>query len=861
VTGVGRFHLMQSQRWGLAGIVVVVASALAVLALSPAGAPGAVTATLDFETGPPIGQAIENDYISSAFVFWRREDTGFRPYRRIAGVPTASGTVAADIGPDHCSEETTPSNCEFPIPGTLARLTSPAGSVTLYAGLFSAIGESVTATLTGYNSAGNPVATSTATIGVGITTPITVSSGVGDITSFGLVGGGPGAPGAPLGFDDLTIQFVDQPPECPTETPPLSPTERVVSSPAELNDVLRSDFTGRVIVPPDVSWEMKDCDGTLLRDMPIDSGVSLIGQRGDLGSRPLLYTNDKPQVNNQSIFVVTGNDVRVEGVHLRGHRPASKHTVRDNPFYLHAITVVENFDEQLGRRVVISDNEFDQWTGGGVNVIGSHDAQTPDQWQPGWARPDRSDAYLVRVVGNYMHHNAQDGGGYGVVVGCCAYTYVVGNVFETNRHAVAASGKAYSGYIARFNYVLEGGVKQDSYYNQHFDVHGTKNDGYGGYAGEYFLISDNTVRGEQKYGVIATRPVLMLRGRPGNPRDHRPGVVNGLYFNDNFLVHKNLDAAVALKWTSSWTENFGEEHKKFNFHAKGNHFNVDRTTEIASGDFDGDGRTDVFLANGTGWFYSRGGVAPWEFLDASGKRTRELGFADVDNDRITDVIYRRPNGKLIYLKRGASPAVSLPFSPLPVKDLRFGDFDGDGLTDIFYTRNRKWHIWYGATHSWSNVGSSVTPISEMLFGEFDEVPGTDIAAVRNNQWSYSRGATERWARLNGKRRDSFEDAVAADFDGNGRTDIAFGNGRKWRYSRDGRGPIVTLRDGNLFPVYPPLRQLLVGHFDGGTRATVLSWNMVPRGTPPVFRPDLRLVMWRGLGTSQAFGKRSSQNMR
>jgi hypothetical protein len=835
--------------------------AVAVLSLIPTGAPGA-TSTLDFETGPPIGQAIENDYISSHFVFWRREDPGFRPYRRTAGVPTSSGTVAADIGPDHCLEETTPSNCELPIPGTLARLTSPASSVTLYAGLFSALSDSVTVTLTGYDSADNPVATSTVPIGVGITTPVTVSSGAANITSFGLLAGGPAAPGAPLGFDDLTIQFAD---ECPTHTPPISPTEQVVSSPAELNDVLRSDFTGRVIVPGDVEWEMKDCDGTLLRRIPLHSGVELVGERGELGSRPLLYTKDKAQVDegprDDSLFRVVGNDVRIEGLHLRGHKPAADHTIKDDPFYLHAITVIEDADQQLGRRVVIADNEFDQWTGGGVNLIGTNVVPNPGHWDPGWAHLDRTDAYLVRVVGNYMHHNVVDGGGYGVVVGGGAYGYIAGNVFDYNRHAVAAGGEAYSGYIARFNYVLQGGIKQKNYYNQQFDVHGTANDGYGGYAGQYFLIADNTVRGEQKYG-ITTRPALMLRGRPGY-RDHRTGVAKGMYFNDNFLVHNNLDAAVALKWTSSWKENYGEDQKKFDFHAEGNRFNVDYTTEIAPGDFDGDGRTDVFLANGTGWFFSRGGVRPWEFLDASSRRIRELGFADVDNDRITDVIYQRPNGKLIYLKRGTSPPVSLPSSPLPVKDLRFGDFDGDGLTDIFYTRNREWHIWYGATHAWTYVGGSVTPISEMLFGEFDDVPGTDIAAVRNNQWSYSSGATEPWARLNSKRRDSFKDAVAADFDGNGKSDIAFGSSPKWRYSSDGRGPLVSLRDGTLLPVYPPLKQLLVGHFDGGTRATVVSWNMVPRvlaqGT--VFGPGLHLVIWGGLGTSQAFSKRSSQNMR
>ena len=497
--------------------MALVVLALAVLALAPTGAPGATTSTLDFETGPPIGQAIENDYISSAFVFWRRDDPGFRPYRRTAGVPTRSGTVAADIGPDHCFEETTPSNCELPIPGTLARITSPAGSVSLYAGMFSALNDSVTVTLTGYNSAGNPVATSTAAIGVGITTPITISSGAGDITSFGLVAGGPGAPGAPLGFDDLTIQFVDQPPECPTDTPPISPTERVVSSPAELNDVLRSDFTGRVIVPADVQWEMKDCDGTLLRDMPLDSGVSLIGQRGDLGSRPLLYTNDKPQYNNESLFVVTGNDVLVEGLHLRGHRPASKHTVRDNPFYLHAFTVVEDFDQQLGRRVVISDNEFDQWTGGGVNVIGSHRAQTPDDWQSGWARPDRSDAYLVRVVGNYMHHNAQDGGGYGVDRRLLRVRLRRGQ--RLRHQSPRRRGKRQR--LQRLHRPLQlrpagRGASRTAYYNQHFDVHGTKRRWLRRLCRR--VLRDRRQHGPRRADVRAhtTRPVLMLRGRPAS---------------------------------------------------------------------------------------------------------------------------------------------------------------------------------------------------------------------------------------------------------------------------------------------------------------------------------------------------------
>lgn len=838
------------------------------LSLPLASAPAAVTSIVDFETGPPIGQAINNEYASTASVFWQRTDPGFRPYRRTARGATHSGTVAADISPDHCypGEEDNAGACEFVTPGTLARLTTAASSVTLYAGLFAASNDSVSATLTAHNANGAQVASSTVPIGVGITTPITVRSRASDIVRFELVAAGPGKIGASLGFDDLSLEL----PDTPTVGPPsqtcrgsfsdrLSPLR--VSSAAELDAVLRSDFTGRVIVPKDVQWEMRDCDGNPARQIPLRSGIELIGERGALGSRPLLYTNDKAAGDDKtiSLFRVIGNDVRVEGLHLRGPKPASDHARKEFPFF-DAVTVIEDAERRLGRRVVIADNEFSQWTGGGVGLVGAYGDVAPKDWDPRWAHLERADASLVRIVGNYMHHNVMDGGGYGVVVGGGAYGEIVGNVFDFNRHAVAASGKIYSGYVARHNYVLQGGIKQGSYYNQHFDVHGTANDGYAGYAGEYFLIANNTIRGEQQYYVVKTRPAFLLRGRPGDARDHRAGV-NGAYFNENVAVHDDLDEAVSLKWTKS-DSGIGESHKKFNFHARGNRFDVDYSTEVASGDFDGDGRTDVFVANGTGWFFSRAGVRPWEFLHASNKRTHQLAFADIDNDHVTDVLYRDGSGNLGYLKSGRADLARLTRSPVAIKDLRFGDFDGDGLTDIFYTRDRRWNVWYGSTRAWKRVQTSRAPISELLFGEFDDVRGTDVASVQNDAWSYSSGATQRWARLNSKRTSSLAKAVAADFDGNGRTDIAFLDGRKWLYSRDGRSPLVVMRSSAIAPSKPLLIGTFVPASAGSRRAQVAKWVDVVR--PNVASPlaaGLRLIVWRGLGTGDAFTMLSQQNMR
>lgn len=707
----------------------------------------------------------------------------------------------------------------------------------------------------------NPVAGTDAAASLRLAVdPNAAPSGDTEITITGMPGAGAGS--APRSVTMLVRIIEDCVGAARVEIGERSETggsvpEYMATSAAELADVLRREVAVRVIIPRDAEWEMRDCDGTWLRWLPLNSGVELVGERGLLASRPLLYTNDKPtkEEGTLSLFHITGNDVLVEGLHLRGPWPAKDHKKHFTP-YTHGITVTEHAELELGRRVVIADNEFDQWGGGAVYVIGFHGSKTTTDWDSDWTHLDPEDAGLVRVERNYMHHNVMDGGGYGVTVGGGAYVTVEGNVFDFNRHAVAASGKAFQGYVARFNYVLQGGYMQHAnnapdYHNQHFDVHGELPSGYGGFAGEYFEIANNTIRGEQTYYAgFATRPAFMLRGKPRQ----------GAFFRDNVAVHDDLDEAVSLK--PGKIVRIGDYSRKLNFRASGNKFDTDYSTEVATGDFDGDGRTDVFIANGTAWFFSRAGIRPWEYLHASNKRTRDLAFADIDNDGVTDVLYRDPSGGLGFLKSGRSDLEPLTTLPVPIKDLRVGDFDGDGLTDLFYTRSKQWQIWHGSTGDWSPAGSSVTPISEMLFGEFDEVPGTDVVAVRNGVWSYSSGAIEPWAKLNNKLVGSFKDAVAADFDGNGATDIAFIEGKKWRYSPDGRSPMAVMRNGSLAALQP----LLVGHFDDSLAVQVASWvrevaYVNPQTGQVTYRHGTRLIVWNGLGTGNDFKALSAQAMR
>ena len=186
-----------------------VAGALVCTGLVLAPAASAATVTIDFESAPPpLGQAINDDYRQSAFTFWQRSDPGFRPYRRAVGVPTHSGTIASDIGPDHCfpDEVDDSFDCELPQPGTTANVTKTPTAVSLFAGLFADPGGPVNATLTARRQDNTVAATVTKPIGVGITTPMSVTSAAPDIVKWEL---SDDAGGSELAFDDLSYEIPD----------------------------------------------------------------------------------------------------------------------------------------------------------------------------------------------------------------------------------------------------------------------------------------------------------------------------------------------------------------------------------------------------------------------------------------------------------------------------------------------------------------------------------------------------------------------------------------------------------------------------------------------------------------------------
>ena len=260
----------------------------------------------------------------------------------------------------------------------------------------------------------------------------------------------------------------------------------------------------------------------------------------------------------------------------------------------------------------------------------------------------------------------------------------------------------------------------------------------------------------------------------------------------------------------------------------------------ASGDHDGDGRSDVFWRNG-----NTGANTIWKSGNASTQQAtlgvtsqhwKVVGTGDFDGDGRSDVFWRNDTtGANAIWKSGnaATPQAVAGVTNLSWQVVGVGDFDGDGKSDVFWRNtgtgaNTIWKSGNAATlqavmgvtnQSWEVVG----------IGDFDG-DGHSDAFWRNTGtganviWKSGNAATPQ--ATSGVADQDWKIVGLNDFDGDGRWDVF------WRNTTTGAN--VIWKSGNA-----ATRQAVTG-------VTNRNWQVVASGD---YDGDGKAdVFWRNLAT-------------
>jgi hypothetical protein len=267
----------------------------------------------------------------------------------------------------------------------------------------------------------------------------------------------------------------------------------------------------------------------------------------------------------------------------------------------------------------------------------------------------------------------------------------------------------------------------------------------------------------------------------------------------------------------------------------------------ATGDHDGDGRSDVFWRNGT-----TGANAIWKSGDAStqqltaGVTSRHwnvVGTGDFDGDGRSDVFWRNDTtGANAIWKSGnaATPQAVAGVTNLSWQVVGVGDFDGDGKSDVLWRNtatgaNTIWKSGNAATllavagvsnRSWEVVG----------IGDFDG-DGRSDAFWRNT----GTGANVIWKSGNAATRQSASSVTdldwkvvgVNDFDGDGRRDVF------WRNTTTGANVIwksgnAATRQAVTGVTNPNWQVVASGDYDGDGKADVF-WRNLATGVNVIWK--------------------------
>jgi pectate lyase len=196
-----------------------------------------------------------------------------------------------------------------------------------------------------------------------------------------------------------------------------------VSTKEALLDALKTANPGQIIyLLPDAEIDLSG-----LEEVDIPAGITIAGNRGvDNAPGPMIFSN---QLRTYPLFNISGANVRITGIRLRGPSPAEPDSI--------AMRV-------RGYHVEVDNCEIYNWSYAGIAMLYALDAH---------------------IHHNHIHNVRRPGLGYPVVFDS-ATGLVEANIFDYYRHAIAATGTLGTGYEARYNLVYGNAISHA------FDMHG-----------------------------------------------------------------------------------------------------------------------------------------------------------------------------------------------------------------------------------------------------------------------------------------------------------------------------------------------------------------------------------------------------
>lgn len=433
-----------------------------------------------------------------------------------------------------------------------------------------------------------------------------------------------------------------------------------VSTFAALRDTVANASPGDTV---EVTSNIDFGDSTL----HIRTGITLLGASG--GTQIQLYDSGGPYTY-RLIRICSTSSVVIRNLHINGTDGAT-YTYPERE----GISIVHSNNVDINRCLI------EEWSYAGVNVDSSSYSVVIGGTDPG-ENTIRHCEQRTDPGGYYL--------GYGVLVGSGATATISYNDFDFNRHDIACDGSANTQYVAHHN-------TSNNNYSHAFDVHGVASGSGYDNAGQYFYIHHNAF-------ADATQKAIVIRGKPTNY-----ALIEDNTFAHAALVIKTGTDSVAFeqqKADGGTPTNAGYGRIRIGHNSYTGTAPTDTTfqvsfdgnwnrliatgwdlSDIAFGDFNDDGISDLFVRDGQTWKVSWSAYTTWKNLGpVSGVAFDDLCFydcSDSDTDA-TDVLYDSGTDDWKFSDAGAGTWEDTDNyqSPCP-SNKAIDDFDGDGSSDSY----------------------------------------------------------------------------------------------------------------------------------------------------------------------------------